>query len=47
MTGVKILLEVEYELAAYKQTDINDELEDKGGEINILDSEITIHNYHF
>ena len=47
MTSEKIIIEINLEWIIYKQIDVSSECVDKGGEINIFYSEITIHNYHF
>ena len=40
-----VLLEINFEIIIYKQTDVSDECADKDGEINIFDSIVIINNY--
>ena len=47
MDNELVLLEINIELFDFKQTDVSVECADKGEEINIFDSEITINNYTF
>ena len=42
-----VLLEINFEIIIYKQTDVSDECADKDGEINIFDSKITVHYYNY
>ena len=47
MDSELVLLEINIEVFDFKQTDVSAECADKGEEINIFDSEITINNYTF
>ena len=43
----QVVLVVSLGQIIYKQTDVSAECADKGGEINIYDSEVVVNNYHF
>ena len=47
MVSELVLLEINIEVFDFKQTDVSAECANKGGEIYIFDSEITINNYTF
>ena len=47
MDSELVLFEINIEVVDFKQIDVSAECADKGGEINIYDSEITINNYTY